>query len=298
MACHCFLSPSSSCIAGTHHISLISGFLSLLTQPAQYLLKCDDLGDRRPNVSVNPRAYPSLVVRKLEPGDNWAAIYLPFTKAICQYGAGCACTKTGLVMCSGSPTNSVHMIFTAFQDYCINHCVCAVQPEDLNRQQYHSNRKSENKENTRPKRPIPVHVCSGTCTEVARSCSWAYTGECMCTAASVPDPWGLFASHGCAAVVKSSLGGRDVASNQSSPNAMNSSSATPPQINTIVQGSKGYYNASTGVQVACPCNSTCVSYGCCGSNGMTQAPEDRCLGKLDIASDDIGAKTSDDSDEV
>ena len=134
----------------------------------------------------------------------------------------------------------------------------------------------------------PQHTCSGTCSEVARSCSWAYTGECMCTADPVPDPWGLFASRGCAAVVAlSQLGGRDLAhGNESISNtAANSNHANmPEQANSVVKEADGYYyNASTGVQIACPCNSTCVSYGCCGSDGLTWAPADRCLGILDMA---------------
>lgn len=147
------------------------------------------------------------------------------------------------------------------------------------------------KENINPNRPI--HTCSGSCSEVARACSWAYTGECMCTASSTPDMWGLFASHGCVAVLASSkLGGRDLlSSNQSNPDASvvseyNSTGTTALQANAIVKGSNGFYNASTGAQVACPCNSTCVSYGCCGSDGMTFQPTDTCLGKLDIASDE------------
>ena len=128
------------------------------------------------------------------------------------------------------------------------------------------------------------HTCSGTCTQVARSCSWAYTGECMCTAASTPDPWGLFVPHGCMTVVKSKLGGRGLPGNYSSWGTESANSSAVTDVNSIVKGSNGYYNVSTGLQVACPCNTTCVSYGCCGSNGTTFAPQDKCLGSLDIAS--------------
>lgn len=188
-------------------------------------------------------------------------------------------------MCYGGPTYSVHPIYTAYQSFCSDHCTCVGQSTDLNRiLAGKSHGRLRNKENSRPKRPVPGHRCSGTCSEVARSCSWAYTGDCMCTAASTPDPWGLFASHGCVAIVKASLGGRDLASNQSSLSFTNSSDAVapPPQKHAIVKGSQGYYNASTGDRIACPCNSTCVSYGCCGSNGQTRVPEDKCLGKLDM----------------
>ena len=147
------------------------------------------------------------------------------------------------------------------------------------------------KENANPNQP--AHVCSGTCSEVARSCSWAYTGECMCTASATPDPWGLFASHGCVAVIASSqLGGRDLPSgnvNSSEASAASNSSSSvnaAERVHSIVKGTHGFFNASTGAQVACPCNSTCVSYGCCGSDGMTFEPADTCLGKLDATSAD------------
>ena len=105
----------------------------------------------------------------------------------------------------------------------------------------------------------------------------------MCTASSIPDPWGLFSPHGCAAIVRSKLGGRGLVDyGGNGTGSLNSSTEIP--INSILKGSNGYYNASTGVQIACPCNATCVSYGCCGSNGMTFEPQDKCLGKLDVAS--------------
>lgn len=126
------------------------------------------------------------------------------------------------------------------------------------------------------------HTCSGTCTQVARSCSWAYTGECMCTAASSPDLWGLFASRGCATVVSSRLGGRDIAGSNGSWSIEGANLSTVTHANSIAKTLNGYYNVTTGLQVACPCNTTCVSYGCCGSNGTTFAPQDRCLGKLDV----------------
>ena len=200
-----------------------------------------------------------------------------------------------MLVCSSSPSYSVHIIYTAFQDYCLDHCECAAQPsEGEPKPKQVSSMPSKGmqyNENSDPNQPIPAHTCSGTCTEVARSCSWAYTGECMCTADPVPDPWGLFASHGCVAVMASShLGGRDLVSNHSNGDAPVNSTpvAAPEKTNSIVKGSNGYYNASTGIQVACPCNSTCVSYGCCGSNGLTWAPADKCLGELDMSMGDGG----------
>ena len=194
-------------------------------------------------------------------------------------------------------------LYMDFNTFCHGHCVCVAETED----EKESSTSSDSKTNSAgtywtsstlqngndgdyqspstPNPPATHHVCSGSCTEVARSCSWAYTGECMCTASSVPDPWGLFSPHGCAAVVKSQLGGRgliEVGGNKTASSGGENASAAAYS-NAIVQGAKGFYNASTGAQIACPCNSTCVSYGCCGSDGLIFAPKDRCLGKLDVA---------------
>ena len=148
--------------------------------------------------------------------------------------------------------------------------------------------RSESGESDVTHQPPPLaHACGGTCTEVARSCSWAYTKECMCTAGP-PDIFGLFSPCGCVAVVAaalvgSKLGGRELSpGNMTAPVSLNVSlpmNAGPDSgnneanssslANTIVEGSHGFYNASTGAQIACPCNVTCVSYDCCGStNGM------------------------------
>lgn len=191
------------------------------------------------------------------------------------------------------------MIFTAFQDYCVDHCGCTPEMSDIKEQDSEQGQLPPlkewrpAKENSNPNRP--ARLCSGTCSEVARACSWAYTGECMCTASSTPDPWGLFASHGCVAVLASSqLGGRDLLNSSLSSldaSTVSNFSTTVPaaeRVDSIVKGSDGFYNASTGIQIACPCNSTCVSYGCCGSDGMTFQPADTCLGKLDTARDEDG----------
>ena len=186
-------------------------------------------------------------------------------------------------------------IWATYHGFCHSHCYCIPEPgdevvseaetdsEEHSEEAWPGQNSMENGDDYRSAANTGQHQCSGSCTEVARSCSWAYTGECMCTASSIPDPWGLFSPHGCAAVVRSTLGGRGlVAHGGNSTGSLNSSSMIMP--NSIVKGSNGYYNVSTGVQIACPCNTTCVSYGCCGSNGTTFEPQDRCLGKLDIAS--------------
>ena len=191
------------------------------------------------------------------------------------------------------------VIFNAYHSFCASHCVCIAETDDEDESKDSSEYDSSADEWTAAgmsnghgnallgaesaEENQTHHQCSGTCTEVARSCSWAYTGECMCTASSTPDPWGLFSPHGCAAVVKSQLGGRGLIEISGNKSFSGANLSTAKYSNSVVQGSKGFYNASTGAQIACPCNTTCVSYGCCGSNGMTFEPHDTCLGRLDAA---------------
>ena len=162
------------------------------------------------------------------------------------------------------------------------------------------------------------HQCSGTCTSVTRQCAWAFLGECKCTAPAV----NLFLWTGsCSPVVKAPNGvhPRDLespsaaasddmytdssgwksallnttlpANSTSTANSTSNSSGT----NAIAAaGSPGgaiyelagyYYYLSTGKKTACPCNTTCVSYGCCASNGTIWEPRDACLdhGKMNVS---------------
>ena len=216
--------------------------------------------------------------------------------------------------------NSVdRLIGTIYRQFCYDHCECDVEDDvsgSIGTDEGHSIPTSNEgytdgseagsgdfENSAQDTTPNVQHTCSGSCTQVDRGCSWAYTGECMCTAdKKIGFPfYNMFISHGCAAVVghvssklKSKLGGRDVGlpglnasveSNLSSSDVANWTSTNEHHPNSIVKALDGYFNASTGIQIACPCNTTCVSYGCCGSNGMTFAPEDKCLGELDIAGD-------------
>lgn len=64
------------CILPRLSVQVIYGSMeAALTQIAnvvsQYDLKCNDRGDRRPNVSINPRAYPNLLVCRLSQLENF-----------------------------------------------------------------------------------------------------------------------------------------------------------------------------------------------------------------------------------
>ena len=123
--------------------------------------------------------------------------------------------------------------------------------------------------------PSPAHQCYGTCTSVNRGCAWAHQGYCRCTALRI----NLFfwASGACVHVRKPpSINPRDLSDNNSS------SSILPPPAMSIYQEGRYFYNGSTGAKVACPCNSTCVSYGCCASDdGIIWGPADTCMGHLE-----------------
>ena len=123
--------------------------------------------------------------------------------------------------------------------------------------------------------PSPSHQCTGSCTSVSRGCSWAYTGECICTAPRV----NLFflSSGACARVHKG--GDRRVKRAEGDIESEGMNGTESELAMTIYQDTHAmFWNASSGLQIACPCNSTCVSYGCCTSlTGLVQAPKDSCL---------------------
>ena len=128
-----------------------------------------------------------------------------------------------------------------------------------------------------------AHQCYGTCTEVARACAWSYLGECKCGAPRIGvDFWH---KRSCLPVVSKPAPGldrRDGPDFNISNSADGRTSATSsgyPQ-DAIYEISGYYYYALTKEQVACPCNATCVSYGCCASDGFIWEPRDSCMGKL------------------
>ena len=119
------------------------------------------------------------------------------------------------------------------------------------------------------------HQCYGACTSVARGCAFAYLGECKCGAPRLS--FAFWRKGTCFPIVKppSSQPGRQDLTTTSLANGPNStalsnsanSSGLPPH--AVYEISGYYYYASTGDKVACPCNATCVSYGCCASdNGI------------------------------
>ena len=125
-----------------------------------------------------------------------------------------------------------------------------------------------------------THDCTGRCLSVARSCAWGYLGECICTA---PKIGVLFlASGACAKVVNRLVPGNgkrgNVGSHSTANMGLNSTLSAAPNAtsgNVVFNTTQGLINGTSGELVACICNSTYISYGCCGSQtGIIWEPQE------------------------
>ena len=121
---------------------------------------------------------------------------------------------------------------------------------------------------------IQEDSCGGACSSVTQQCSLESTAQCKCTAQPVggaQDSMIRF-SGSCAAVHS--------VHDPAGPRHDNPARDDTSTSHLVADGSAGFF-AVNGDRVACPCNATYVSYGCCESRtGIVWETPDKKLGEL------------------
>ncbi|KAI9669000.1 MAG: hypothetical protein M1817_005157 [Caeruleum heppii] len=117
--------------------------------------------------------------------------------------------------------------------------------------------------------------CQGRCTSVKTGCSRVFPGGCKCTARPDQVRKGRFVGQ-CGIIISGSWG---LPKSRRDDNGTARAGSVKP--NFVLHNTQGLYNITTGTPVACPCNATYVSYGCCeSSDGLIWENPAKRLGEL------------------
>ena len=217
---------------------------------------------------------------------------------------GCLCDKpyTG-VKCPNTGAISVvtdQALWRSYQSYCEGYCRCATLPnrdwsifdEGIIRDAADASAARQRMYDT-PSLPgailgIPSPVttrsldatqegiCGGSCTTITQQCSSGSTGQCKCTAQPIGGERGSIVqfSGSCATV---HIEPKSI--DRIEDDKVHDGSSTSVM---VADDTTGFF-AANGDRIACPCNATYVSYGCCGSGtGIVWETPDQKLGELRV----------------